>query len=307
MNELLALAAPLLRRQQVLITRRQCFDVGGSPAAVRHLLDGGVWEALDRALYGPTGVPMTWPRRVMAAVLLAPPGSLASHRAAGTLLGVGGLEEPMPEISIPEGQSFRRPWLITHESGDLELADVVEIDGIPATGPRRLAMDIGSVTSFERFKHTMREIRHRHAVTNEQLLQTYLRHKQRGRNGGGSLRDWLDRYFAISGNAESGLELVVLDAILDSGLPAPVLQHWVTTGGGRFRLDIAYPDQRIAVEVDGAQHDDLDVAPGDRRRTRLLEACGWTVIRVRSKHLATDLTRVLRELRALLAGNSVGC
>jgi hypothetical protein len=305
MDELLVLAAPTLRRQQALITRRQCLELGGSAAALRRLLDRGIWETVDRGLYGPSGVPLGWSRRLMAASLLAPPGSLVSHCAAGALLDVGGLTQPKPELSVHEGQTFRRPWVITHESKDLDLADVVVIDGIPTTGPRRLAMDIGSVVSFPRFKHTVREIRHQHGVTNEQLLHTYLRHKQRGRNGGGSLRDWLDRYFAISGTAESGLELVVLDAILDSSLPAPVAQHWVVTAGGRFRLDLAYPERKIAIEVDGVQHEDLDIVPADQRRTALLEDCGWTVIRVRSKHLATDLPRALRALESLLSENPV--
>lgn len=306
MNELLVLSAPVLRRQQVLITRGQCLELGASPAAIRRLLDRGVWEAIERSLYGPAGVPMTWPRWLMAAQLLAPCGSLISHRAAGTLLGVGGLEQPRPEISIREGQSFRRPWLITHESVDLDLADVVEVDGIRITGPRRLAMDIGSVVSSERFKHTVREIRHEYGVTNGQLLATYLRHKQRGRNGGGPLRDWLDRYFAVVGVPESGLEVVVLDAILDAGLPTPVLQHWVETSGGRFRLDLAYPAHKIAIEVDGEQHEeDVDVVVGDRRRSRLLKREGWTIVRVRSKHLATDLSAALRRLRTLLSESPV--
>lgn len=306
MHELLLVTAPVLRRQQVLITRRQCLAVGLSPAAIRRLLDRGVWETVERSLYGPMGVPMTWSRRVMAASLLAPPGSLVSHRAAGALLGVGGLSEPRPEVSIPDGQTFRRPWLITHESRDLDLADVVVIDGIPTTGPRRLAMDLGSVVSSPRFKHAVREIRHQHGISKEQLLTTYLRHSQRGRNGAGPLRDWLDRYFAISGTAESGLELVVLDAILDAGLPAPTLQHWVVTKGRRFRLDLAYPGLLIAVEVDGTQHEeDAEIVAGDAYRTELLEGCGWRVLRVRSKHMATDLPLLLADLRALLIGNSV--
>lgn len=300
MNTLLELAAPILRSQQVLITRQQCFELCRSDAPLRQLLDRGIWEPVDRAIFGPVGVPMTWRRRVMAAYLLAPAGSLVSHRASASLLCVGGLDEPMPEVSIPAGSSFRRPWVITHESGDLELADVVVIDGIPATGPCRLAMDLGSVVSFPRFKHTVRELRHGHGVSSEELLRTYLRHKRQGRNGGGALRDWLDRYLSISGNAETGLELVVLDAILDAQLPAPVLQHWVTTRGGRFRLDLAYPHLMLAIEVDGAQHDDLDIVPLDGRRTKLLNELGWRVIRVRSKHLATDLAKALRELRLAL-------
>ncbi len=79
----------------------------------------------------------------------------------------------------------------------------------------------------------------------------------------------------------------------------------VDTPGGRYRLDLAYPDLRIAIEIDGKQHEDLDIALGDERRTAHLEACGWTIIRVRSKHFATDLVRALRELRRTLTESPV--
>lgn len=299
MLPLVAAAAPVLRAQHSLITRSQTLAVG-TDACLRHLLRSGVWEAVDRALYGPTGVPLTWHRRLMAASLLAPDGSLISHRAAASLHGVGGLVDPPVEITIPRGGRLRRPWLVTHESLDLHLADRVVIDGIPTTGLRRLAMDLGGTVSFPRFKHTIREIRHAHGVTSPQLLHTYLRHKRQGRTGGGPLRDWLDRYFSIDGVSESGPELVVLDAIIDSGLPAPTRQHWVEVESRRYRLDLAYPHRKVAVEVDGAQHDDVDVKADDAARTRLLRRAGWTIIRVRARHLATDLPAALRQLRGLL-------
>lgn len=272
-------------------------DLAGSAAAVRRLVARGIWESIDRGLYGPTGAPMTWRRSLMAAGLLAPTGSLVSHRAAAALRGVGGLVDPTPEITIPRGTSLRRRWIVVHESVDLHLAGPSVVDGIPTTGLRRLAMDLGAVVSFERFKHTIRELRHGHGVSSEELLRTYLQHKERGRNGGGALRDWLDRYFDVSGVSESGLELVVLDALIDAGLPRPVRQHWVQTAGGRFRLDLAYPHLMIAIEVDGAQHGDLDLARNDQRRTGLLEALGWTVLRIRSSNLASDLATVVRTIR----------
>ncbi len=299
-EELLRASAPILRRQHALISREQVLGTGASDSCLRFLLRRGVWQPVDRALYGPAGVPMSWRRRLKAATMIAPPGSLISHLCGAALTGVGGLHEPTPEISIPRGAKLRRPWLRTHESLDLALADRVVVDGIPTTGPCRLAVDLGGRMSFDRFKHTIRELRHGHGVSQQQLLRTYLRHKRQGRTGCGALRDWLDRYFAVDGISESGLELVVLDAILDASLPTPVRQHWVEVGGRHFRLDLAYPGACIVIEVDGRQHNDLDIAEADAARTALLEAAGWRVIRVRSWCLATDLQRALGLLHDLL-------
>ena len=294
-----------LRRQHSLRTRRQAFGEGMTPAHLRRLVETGTWEVLDSGLYGPAGVPMIWRRKLCAALLCAPCGSCASHRAAAALRGLGGLTEPPVEISIPRGTTFRRPDVMVHESTDLHLACVEVVDGIPTTGLRRLAVDLGGVVSFDRYKHTVRELRHRFGITSEQLLQTYLRHKVQGRNECGALRDWLDRYFEIGGVSESGIELLVLDVLLEAVSTAPVRQLWVTTDEGRFRLDLAYPDLHLCIEVDGRQHCDPDIAAADARRTAALERAGWTVVRVRSWQLASDLQRVLRVLRRLRADSVV--
>lgn len=299
MSDALRAAAPILARQQSLITLAQASGVGINREQCRQLVLRDVWERADRGLYGPTGVAWTWRRRLVAALLMAPAGAMASHRCTAALLGVGGIVDPQPEITIPRGQRFRRPSVIVHESTDLGLADRRIIDGIPSTGPRRLAMDLGGVVSEARFRHTMRELRFNHGVSSLDLLRTYLSHKRSGRNGGGALRDWLDRYYGVEGVPESGLEQVVLDALLDAGLPTPVLQLWQDTGAKRYRLDIAFPHLMVAIEVDGAQHEDAGHRVSDAVRDAALEALGWTVVRIRSKSLATDLARAIATVRRL--------
>lgn len=293
-------ALSLLHDQHALVTRRQLLTLDGGPALLRRMLRNGSWCRLDEGLYGPAGVAMSWRRRLMAAVLLAPDGTLVSHRASAHLIGVGGFPHaPDVEVTIPRGTTFRRKGVVVHESCDLALAGWTTVDGIPCTGPDRLAMDLGAVVSEKRYRQAIRELRHDHGVTTEALLRTYLRHKRQGRNGGGALRDWLDRYFEIGGVTESGLEQVVLDALIDASLPAPVAQHWVRAGCASYRLDLAYPHRRICIEVDGIQHrDDPEVVANDLVRQRALEDAGWTVIRIRSWSFASDLARALRQVRA---------
>jgi very-short-patch-repair endonuclease len=307
-SEELAAAARILARQQSTITTIQAASVGIGRERCQSLVRQAVWEHLDHGVYGPAGVPLTWRRRLMVALLVAPEGSLASHRATAALLGVGGMPSPAPEITIPRGSTFRRPWLIVHESKDLDLADRRRIDGIPTTGPRRLAMDLGSVVSPKRYRQTLRELRSQHGVDFDALLRTYLRHKRQGRNGGAALRDWLDRYVDTGGVAESGLEQVALDAFLDAGL-RPVAQLWVEIDAGiRYRIDLAFPDRMIAVEIDGAHHEEKPTKAADRRRDAHLEALGWTVIHVEAKTFAIDLARALRKVLAasVVAQSAVG-
>ncbi|WP_436795009.1 DUF559 domain-containing protein [Actinospongicola halichondriae] len=298
MSRFLSLARPVLERQHSLITTAQANDLGANCELLSDLVRREIWERLERGLYGPVGVAMTWHRRLMSAVLLAPLGSLASHRSAAALVGVGGLSAPTPEISIPRGASFRRSGVIVHESVDLHLAEPTVVDLVPTTGLARIAMDLGDVVSVARYRQTVRELRHVKGVSSDELLRTYLRHKQRGRNGGGALRDWLDRYYDVSGVPESGLEQRAVDAILDAGLPAPVLQFWIDTPTGRYRLDAAYPVLKFAIEVDGSQHEDLDARARDHVRDATLLRLGWTVCRVRRRTYVSDLSALLGQIRA---------
>lgn len=61
-------------------------------------------------------------------------------------------------------------------------------------------------------------------------------------------------------------------------------QHVVTADGRSWRVDIVVPEQKIAVEYDGAYWH-ADKAETDLAKSRALEADGWTVLRVREKPL----------------------
>lgn len=49
---------------------------------------------------------------------------------------------------------------------------------------------------------------------------------------------------------------------------------------GRWFIDFAFEDQKLAVEVDGRQHQDPERKESDERKDTFLTSQGWTVIRV---------------------------
>jgi very-short-patch-repair endonuclease len=66
----------------------------------------------------------------------------------------------------------------------------------------------------------------------------------------------------------------------------------------RFIADFACVESRLIVELDGGQH--VDDAVYDERRTRVLEACGWKVIRFWNTDVINDLDGVARDILAEL-------
>jgi hypothetical protein len=72
---------------------------------------------------------------------------------------------------------------------------------------------------------------------------------------------------------------------------------------GFYILDFYCPISRVAIEVDGQAHNDIDVIRHDERRTRWLSRRGIKVLRFNASDILSDeaLEGVLREIESMLA------
>ena len=87
-----------------------------------------------------------------------------------------------------------------------------------------------------------------------------------------------------------------------SGVQLPARQHWVTTTGGRYRLDFAWPDRKLGLEADSWRHHGDRVAFGkDRERLSEMVAMGWRVLLVTWDVGTRQPTRVVRWVEMALA------
>ena len=71
--------------------------------------------------------------------------------------------------------------------------------------------------------------------------------------------------------------------------------------GGRDRIvDLAFPAERVAIEVDGWEfHQSFEAFTGDRAKSNDLQAEGWVVLRVTWAQIDNDLLRWLRPILKL--------
>ncbi|MFF5173117.1 endonuclease domain-containing protein [Micromonospora sp. NPDC000089] len=101
--------------------------------------------------------------------------------------------------------------------------------------------------------------------------------------------------------AESPQESRTRVRLVLAGLPRPQTQ-WVVANGARFvaRLDLAWPEFRVAVEYDGLWHDDPEQFHRDRRRLNQLLGGDWIVLHVTGKRLREDFDGFLAEVRGAL-------
>jgi hypothetical protein len=103
---------------------------------------------------------------------------------------------------------------------------------------------------------------------------------------------------------ESPLESLTHLALHEDGLPRPKLQHPVTGADGRcYRVDFAWPRQRLALEADGRSKYRDDELWREKRRELALHRAGWRIARVRWADVMHEWADTRTWLRELLAAD----
>ena len=95
-------------------------------------------------------------------------------------------------------------------------------------------------------------------------------------------------------SSPSSLERRFVALLLQSGLPLPISEHpFARDWGRRWRFDFAWPDLRLAVEVDGGiwipgggRHNRGAGYEADVEKLNVAVILGWRVLRFTPRHLA---------------------
>jgi very-short-patch-repair endonuclease len=97
------------------------------------------------------------------------------------------------------------------------------------------------------------------------------------------------------------LEDIMARVFVDYHLPRPVAE-FTPSGADEYRLDFAYPDLKLAIEVDGYRwHSDPARMDADYARRRSLEANGWVVMPYTWRQIMADPEGVAKEIAARYA------
>lgn len=260
--------------------------------------DGTVVRVLHGA-YADSGVALDTSMRARATALVVSPYSIVRDRTASWLWGVECHEHAELDGTPPIETCVLRGHEPTERAGvagivrDLEPGDWTELHGVRVTTPLRTALDLGCLLRPHRALGAMDALMRAHGFTQAEMRVAMRRYRRR--RGVVQLR-WLVN--VVDPAAESQPESWVRWFIVERELPVPVPQVWVEIDGLSFRLDLAYPRARVAVEYDGDEfHRTPEQRAHDERRRNLLRSAGWVVIVVRKEDLS--LARREEWLRAL--------
>ena len=281
-----------------VFSRTLAIRAGATPGMIRARLGSGRWVSMQRGVYRVAGAPASWEQQVLAACLACGPTAVASHTSAGTLWGFPGITSDALEVSVPLGRRPRPAGVVVHQT-QLGRADVARVGAIPITRPARTLIDLAACVHMNTLEEVLDDALRRKLVTVASMTR---RIRQAGRRQGlHVLHALVAARDPDEAPPQSPLETRVLRVIRRGGLPRPVRQFMVTDGRRRAFLDVAWPELRLAVEVDGYRHHSGRARwEGDRARQNMLTLLGWRIIHV----TAADLERpfdVVERIAAALA------
>jgi very-short-patch-repair endonuclease len=291
-------------RQHGLVTSRQIEELGVSREAKRARLRRGQWAVAERGVLRIEGAQITWESSLLTKILAVGDAAMASHRSAAALWHLDECRRGgKPELVTPRTQNVRRADAIVHRSTDIGLVEPVMREGIPTTPIERTLLDLGAVVSRQRHLIAIDSARRRRLTDWNRLLTALVRHARRGRNGVGALRSILEDHYGELATTDSAFERLVMIRLAEAGLPPPVLQHEVTIGDSSYRIDLAYPKERVAIELDGQVHLRKNVWEQDHRRQNVLIAAGWHLLRYTWAQFKDHPATMVREIRTALTRN----
>ena len=231
---------------------------------------------------------------------------MASHRAAARVWHLLEPSDDLVELSVPRSHGPRPRQAVVHRSGDLVSGHTTVRHRIPVTNPLRTMVDLAAVVPADAVEDALDAGLAWPSLFSVAGVETMLAQlSQRGRPGAGVLRKVLEERALGDAVSDSKLERRMGELLRRAGLPAAVVHHVVCTPAGVFlaEVDFAYPEIKLAIEVDGfGAHGTPRAMAKDFVRQNGLVPYGWHVLRFTWRQVTRQPELVAAAIRAALAG-----
>ncbi len=294
--------------QHGVVSRRQLLGIGIGREAVRSRVERGFLQVVHRGVFAVGAVELTREGRWAAALLACGwegdgagglPAAVLGHRSAAAAWGLVRQAPLVVDVIVPPRRGRFHDGIVAHRQ-PIRPDEIEIVRGIPVTCAARTAFDFAGVArdqrELERAWNEMEVRQLTSRVSVPQLLERYP-----GRPGAPALR-------ALLGSEEPGgitrndFEEAFVALLAAHGLPRPRLNADLWLRGHFVEVDCLWPDQRIALELDGRSvHARRAAFESDKKRDRELLVEGWRPAHVTWLQLRYEPDAVVADLRELLA------
>lgn len=279
-----------MARQAGVISLSQAAALDYSADRVRRRLREGRWRRLHPGVVLVSGHRLTDEGRARAAWLWAGETAVVCGAAAAHWHGMLDRAPAIVDLTLPARAGVRsRPGVRVHRR-ELESADVAVVRGLRVAGLALTALEAAIVQPNGSAFLDRALQRH---VPFEDVYGAYCRAL-----GGRGSADTGRLLIAAADRADSAAERVLLRLLRSAGITGWVVGHPF----GPYQIDVAFPDAKVAIEIDGwAWHVDQDRFVNDRRKGNALVRAGWVVLRFTWHDLVSSPHSVIAQIVAALA------
>jgi very-short-patch-repair endonuclease len=196
----------------------------------------------------------------------------------------------MVELSVPAHTSPRPQSGIRLRRRDLYASEVQELDGIRLAAAPFAALE--TAVALPDGSAFLDRALQKH-VRFPAVYRSFCRNM--GRTGSSAAGRLL---VAAADRAESAAERLLVRLLREAGITGWVLGHRL----GPYKIDLAFPAQQVAIEVDGwAYHVDPERFRHDRRKGNYVTRIGWDLLRFTWHGLTAQPGEAITEIRETLA------
>lgn len=275
----------LLRSQDGVLTIAQALRVGLSHAAVARRVRSGHWRRTSPGVYFVDDRPFSDAARIRAAVWSYGEHASASGMAAAWWHNLTHFAPNAVEVTVPRNSHGRCHDGCRVRRRDLKPADIVEVRGLRVT---ELALTVVEAAVRPRRNVKLFDAALQRRADLPSLWRAHMRNK--GRYGSPAARMLLQ---AAADGARSQAERILIQLLRSAKITGWKANYPVAG----YKVDVGFPKQKVAVEVDGfAFHSDSEDFHQDRRRQNAIALAGWQVLRFTWLDLTEYPDRVIAEI-----------
>jgi len=251
----------MAHQQYGLLSVEQAKRLGYSESALRRS-----WERFLPTVYRRPEVPGSWYQQAKGLTLWGGGETALSHVAAAALLKLKGFSlGEIHVVSVRQGRHLPE-WAHVHRVSRVPSGSG-QVRGIRVMPPWITMLEVCAVVPKAAVSRALDDALRRGLVSLRQMGWVLATHGGPGHDGSIVLRELLEERSAAGTRyvpPESELEDLLYKLVDSAGLPRAERQHWVWDGTQWRRFDLAWPEVRLAVEVDGGRR------TGAGRRSRMI-------------------------------------
>jgi very-short-patch-repair endonuclease len=274
--------------QAGIVARAQLLAAGVSGSAIDRGLRSGALHRVYPGVYAAVAPELlTEEGQLTAALMAAGEGAVLSHGTAAWRWRIIPAPPSVMQFAVP--QPRKMPSVVALFVGRHFRPDDLTHDGrFPTTTVPRTLLDLATRYNPRALLRALAEAEFHHDVRPEDIERTL----RRGHPGSANLRAALKEHAPGHGEMKSRLERRFRALLIHRGIELPLRNEPV----GPWTVDCLWPERRVAVELDGRQHERPRQADSDDDRDLWLRRHGYVTRRYGKRQIEQRPDDVIADL-----------